>query len=320
MHGKSLRAQYETTKMKLTLESLQTLDAIDRLGSFAAAASALDKVPSALTYIIRKLEEDLDVLLYDRRGHRAKLTVAGQELLEHGRHLLNAADALERRVKRAASGWEVELRIVIDAAIPFDHLLPLIKEFEEQACGTRLRITQEVLSGVWEALISDRADLAVGAIYDGAEVVRMHGEYQTFSLGAIDWIFAVAPNHPLATAPDPLTPTTVQQYRAIAVGDTGRTLRSITAGLLNGQDTLTVPHLQAKLSAQLAGLGCGHLPRFMAQPYLQSGALVEKALDDQRPNSNNMVVWRTTSKGKALKWFLQRLADPVVQRMLNGAN
>lgn len=304
--------------MNITLEALQTLDAIDRHGSFAAAAIAMDKVPSAITYTIRKLEEDLDLLLYDRRGHRAKLTDAGQELLTQGRHLLKAAQELEQRVKRAATGWEVELRIVIDGIIEFDSLLPLIQEFEHQACGTRLRISQEVLSGVWEALVLGRADLAIGAAYDGPDVIRMQGDYQTRLLGNIDWVFAVAPAHPLAQVAEPLTAAIMQSHRAVAVGDTGRNLPSITAGLLSGQDTLTVPSMQAKLSAQLAGLGCGHLPRRMANKYLQSGALVEKMTLETRPGGNNRYVWRSTDKGKALQWFLQRLADPVVQRMLMG--
>jgi len=304
--------------MNLTLEALQILDAIERQGSFAAAAAELDKVPSAITYSIRKLEEDLDLLLYDRRGHRAKLTVAGQELLTQGRHLLNAAAELEQRVKRAATGWEVELRIVMDGIIPFDNFLPLIQEFETQACGTRLRISQEVLSGVWESLLSGRADLAIGAAYDGPEVIRMHGEYQTRLLDPIEWVFAVAPQHPLAGLPEPLTPVVIHAHRAIVVGDTGRNLPAMTAGLLTGQDTLTVPSLQAKLSAQLAGLGCGHLPRMLAKPYLQSGALIEKTTCESRPAGGNRIAWRNTSKGQALSWFLQRLADPVVQRMLVG--
>ncbi|MEB0031392.1 LysR family transcriptional regulator [Undibacterium sp. RTI2.1] len=305
--------------MNLTLEALQILDAIDRKGSFAAAASALDKVPSAITYSIRKLEDDLDVLLFDRRGHRAKLTTAGQELLTQGRHLLLAAEELEQRVKRTATGWEAELRIVMDGVIQFEHFLPLIQEFQHQACGTRLRISQETLSGVWETLLAGRADLAIGAAYDGPDTLRMHGEYQTQSMGNIDWVFAVAAKHPLATAPEPLTSTVIQSHRAIAVGDTGRNLPSINAGLLAGQDTLTVPTLQAKLLAQLAGLGCGNLPRKLALPHLQSGALVEKTLQENRLTGNNHIAWRRNDKGKALQWFLQRLADPVVQRMLLGS-
>jgi DNA-binding transcriptional LysR family regulator len=78
--------------MPLTLDALETLDTIARKGSFAAAAAALGKVPSALTYTVRKLEDELDVLLFDRRGSRARLTPAGQELVDEGRHLLRAAD------------------------------------------------------------------------------------------------------------------------------------------------------------------------------------------------------------------------------------
>ena len=49
------------------------------------------------------------MLLFDRRGYRARLTPAGEELLREGRHLLAAADELARRVRRVASGWEQEL-------------------------------------------------------------------------------------------------------------------------------------------------------------------------------------------------------------------
>jgi DNA-binding transcriptional LysR family regulator len=80
--------------MRLTLDALAVLDAIDRKGSFAAAAEELHRVPSAMTYAVQKLEEDLDVLLFDRRGHRAQLTEAGRELLREGRHLLQAASEL----------------------------------------------------------------------------------------------------------------------------------------------------------------------------------------------------------------------------------
>lgn len=302
--------------MTLTLEALRILDAIDRRRSFAAAAAELERVPSALTYTIRKLEEDLDVLLFDRRGHRAALTPAGQELLNEGRHLLRAAEELEQRVKRTASGCEVELRIVVDGLVPFDNMLHLIAEFDREGTGTRLRFSHEVLSGVWEALMTGRADLAIGAAYEGPEPVRMTGAYRTRVLPAVEWVFAVAPAHPLAKPPGPLSGTQIQQYRAIAIGDTGRTLPAMNTGLLSGQDMLIVPSMQAKLAAQLAGLGCGHLPRAMAAPYLASGALVEKETEDIKPATPCQVAWRSDARGKSMKWFLARLGDPATQRRL----
>src|SRR4030066_57945 len=77
--------------MRLTLDALGVLDAIERHGSFAAAAEELHRVPSAITYAVQKLEEDLGVAIFDRSGHRAQLTEAGSELLREGRRLLAAA-------------------------------------------------------------------------------------------------------------------------------------------------------------------------------------------------------------------------------------
>ncbi|SNS40037.1 DNA-binding transcriptional regulator, LysR family [Noviherbaspirillum humi] len=304
--------------MTLTLEALRILDAIDRRRSFAGAAAELDKVPSALTYTVRKLEDELDVLLFDRRGHRARLTPAGEELLSEGRNLLRAADELERRVKRAASGCEVELRIVLDSMIPFECLLPLLAEFDAAGYGTRLRFSQEVLSGVWEALLTGRADLAIGAAHDGPEAVRMSGGFRTRNLTPIEWVFAVAPGHPLAAETEPLPASLIQQHRAVAVGDTSRTLPLMNAGLLSGQDTLTVPSVQAKLAAQLAGLGCGHLPRRLAQPYLADGRLVAKATVETRGVSQRQIAWRADARGKSLKWFLNRLGDAHLQEAMLG--
>jgi DNA-binding transcriptional LysR family regulator len=306
--------------MNLTLESLRILDEIDRRGSFAAAASALDRVPSALTYTVRKLEEDLDVLLFDRRGHRARLTSAGEELLTQGRHLLQAAEALEQRVKRTAAGWEAELRIVVDSVIPFERMLPLLAAFDREQPGTRLRLSSEVLSGVWEALLTDRADLAIGAAYGGPDAMRMSSDFRSRLLGSIDWVFAVAPSHPLASAPDPLPAHLIQRHRAVVAGDTGRMLPGVTAGLLSGQDTLTVPSLQAKLAAQLAGLGCGHLPHMLAAPYIASGQLVEKQTVEAKPAGAAHVAWRSSGRGKSLKWFLARLAEADVRQQLLGTS
>jgi len=301
----------------LTLEALQILDAIDRKGSFAGAATELDRVPSALTYSVRKLEEDLDVLLFDRSGHRAKLTSAGQELLTEGRHLLRAAEELEQRVKRTASGWEAELRIVLDNVISFEKMLPIIEAFDKQGSGTRLRISVEVLSGVWEMILGGKADLAIGAVYTGPETVRMTGGFRMMPMLSKPWVFAVAPNHPLAKMPDPLTAEQIKRYRAIAVGDTGRAMPNFSTGLLSGQETLTVPSLQAKLQAQLAGLGCGHLPIGLAGPHLASGALIEKQTLDTRQPLSKQIVWRTNGRGKCLKWFLNYLSDPGVQASLS---
>jgi DNA-binding transcriptional LysR family regulator len=301
--------------MHLTLESLEVLDAIARKGSFAAAARELDRVPSALTYTVRKLEGDLDVLLFDRRGHRAVLTPAGQDLLEEGRRLLEAAGALEARVRRVATGWEPELTIACDDLIDPARLFPLLAEFyAEQAAasaaggsGTRVRITTEVLAGTWDALASGRADLVIGAT---GEAPAGAG-YTQRALGTPEFVFAVAPQHPLARYKPgtPLPDEEVLRYRAVAIGDTSRSLPARSAGLMSGQDVLTVPDLRAKVAAQAAGLGCGFLPLYAALPEVRRKRLVIREVESPRPLGPMAYAWRSRGAGRALRWFTRRLED-----------
>ena len=107
----------QTPRDVLTPDALAMLQAIARLGSFAAAARELGLVPSALTYRVRQIEDALDVLLYDRSSRQAKLTAAGKELLHEGARLLSEIDAVANRVRRVADGWETQLAISANALI-----------------------------------------------------------------------------------------------------------------------------------------------------------------------------------------------------------
>ncbi len=289
--------------MRITLDALSVLDAIERRGSFAAAAQELHRVPSAVTYTVQKLEEDLDVALFDRRGHRAKLTAAGRELLAEGRHLLRAADELQSRVKRVATGWEADLAVAFDGTIPARAVLALAAEFYREDCGTRLRLCSEVLGGCWDAVASGRADLAIGASGDGPA----GGGYSTHLLGEIEWVFAVAPAHPLAAMREPLGASAMLAHRVVIVADTSRNLPPRTSGLLTGQETLTVPDLRAKVLAQAMGLGIGNLPRHMAEREVAARRLVIRKTEEPKVSAQLYAAWRTNHKGRALRWFVDRL-------------
>jgi len=177
--------------MRISLDALQILDAIDTQGSYAAAASRLHRVPSALSHAMQKLEGELGVELFEKSGRRAILTAAGRTLLEDGRHLLRAALELESRVKRVATGWETELSIAVDSVIPGERLYPLLQRFYDEGHGTRLRLSYEVLGGCWDALTTGRADLVIGAPGDmparGGIATRLpapHGAKEALAAGA----------------------------------------------------------------------------------------------------------------------------------------
>jgi len=298
--------------MKLSLDGLLVLDAIARKGSFAAAAEELHRVPSAITYTVQKLEQDLGVLLFDRSGHRARLTPAGEELLKDGRHLLRAAVDIECRVQRVAKGWETELRIAYDDVVPASRLSALIAEFYSQGSGTRLRLGTEVLGGCWDALVSGRADLCIGAPGEPPP----EAGYTVRPLGEIEWVFAVAPAHPLAQVAQPLPTAAVMEHRVVVVADSSRNLPPRSSGIAPGPDALVVSTIAAKVEAQIAGLGVGFLPAHLARDAIAGGRLVALEVEEPKADSRLHFAWRPRDAGKALKWWVARLEEPAVRERL----
>jgi DNA-binding transcriptional LysR family regulator len=316
----------------LTPEALAMMDTIARTGSFAAAARELGKVPSALTYNVRQLEDALDVLLFDRSSRQAQLTAAGEELLHEGRRLLAEMDAVANRVRRVATGWESQLTVAVDGALSPVTVFELCEAFyaldpqgqsghSTGGPGTRLRLRTEVLAGTWEALLTGQADLAIGV---GTQSAPPPG-LEIAVLGPMDFVFAVAPHHPLAAAAEPIGDTELLRHRAVAVADSAQRLSPMTVNLLPGQDVLTVSSMEAKIEALLRCLGCGFVPEPMARCHIEAGHLVVKAVERPRVDVPLSYAWRSGSTGPrgrraplglALQWWLGQLESPKTRRAL----
>ena len=305
-----------TPREVLTPEALALLQTVARTGSFAAAAREMGLVPSAVTYRVRQVEDALDALLFDRASRQAKLTDAGAELLREGERLLGEVDAVASRVRRVATGWESQLTLAVDAIVSCGTVMELAQAFFEVAPHTRLRLRDEALSGTLAALTTGGADLALGvSLVEHGTASGLHAR----PLIEIGFVFAVAPHHPVAALPEPISDETVQKFRAVAVADSIQNGTGLTLGLLAGQEVFTVPTMLAKLDAQLRGLGVGFLPEPMARPYLETGRLVAKQM--QRPPRvlRPSYAWREAGPlgpGRGLRWWLQQLESPATRHAL----
>ena len=242
----------------ITLEALRVLDSIDKKGSFGAAAEALFKVPSALSYTVQKLESDLGISLFDRSKQRAQLTAAGRLLLEQGRQLLQAAQALEEAVQQLESGWETQLRIAKDTVLPLAPLLEQINAFNLLDKRVAIDIREEVLGGTWDALVASRCDLALGA---AGELPK--GIYEYRPMGEVEFAFAVAREHPLCLHKGPVDAAAIKAFPTIVVGDSSQTAPGRSSGLLESRQVIRVANVNAKIQAQVMGVGVGFVPNHL---------------------------------------------------------
>jgi len=285
----------------LTFEALRVLDEIERRGSFAAAADALGKVPSALSYTIQKLEDDLDVILFDRSGHRTKFTPAGRLLLDQGRLLLNAAEKLVQDTATLAKGWEPNISITCEVLIPGSTLFPLIDQLAKKS-DTQVSIITEVLSGAWERLEQGQTDILLAPRMPFRESTEIN--WKTLYIQRSYYVAAA--NHPIHRESDPCSEEVRIKYRGVAIADTAKERPIMTIQLLDRQPRLTVSTLEDKKNAVIAGLGVATLPLFMIEDELKSGKI--NIIGDRAPIDNEiMMVWRRDSIGEAKSWFLREI-------------
>lgn len=286
----------------LTLESLRTLDAIDRRGSFAAAAEELAKVPSALSYSVQKMEDELDLLLFDRSGHRAQLTPVGKLILERGRDILLATQEMIDDARQLSNGWETDMVIAVEGLFKIEHLFPLIDELAAKA-NTQVRLQDSVLSGTWELLEYDQVDLVIGSQINAAG-----SDMQTRTLYRETMLYCAAPDHPIHVESNALEPDVLQRHRAIAIADSAVTRPKREIRLFDNQPRLTVSTMPQKIQAMQQGLGIGSLPRSWIEQDLAEGRL--KTINDGQPQQVEMVLaWKNNRLGQAKQWFMQRITE-----------
>jgi len=178
-------------KSLISIEALEVLDTIERRGSFAKAAEELNKATSALSYTVQKLEEQLDVTLFQRQGRRSVLTQSGQFVLEEGREILAAVQKLSEKAREVESGWEIQIRIAIESVFPSTAFFKMLSEFMAEHKAIEVEIQACILNGGWELLENDQVDLVIGV----PGPVPPHKGYSALPLDVYDLVPVIAKHH-----------------------------------------------------------------------------------------------------------------------------
>ncbi|MAZ89457.1 MAG: LysR family transcriptional regulator [Cellvibrionaceae bacterium] len=298
----------------ITLEALEILDAIDRRGSFAKAAEELGKVTSALSYVVQRLEEQLDVTLFQRQGRRSVMTAAGRVLLDDGRGILEASHRLAEKTREVATGWEPSLRIAIESIVDKQIVFEQLQTFLLEHPSMELDISESVLGGGWDALEHDRVDIVIGA---PGPVPQQKG-FRAVKLGSIEMLPVIGRKHPLAKLANQRESLekALPQIRRIITHDTtaaqSHTNVARSAGLSDGQKKLYVQNTYQKQAAIEAGLGIGHMSISNIHLSLENKTLLPLDLATTTPGLHYLV-WKTSNKGKGLKTLSQLLTKSLSQ-------
>jgi DNA-binding transcriptional LysR family regulator len=289
----------------LTIDQLRLFLAVVDEGSFSAAARALRRAQSAVSYGIANLERQLEVQLFDRTTRTPSLTAAGRELATEARAVCDQVDRLRAHARGIARGVEPSLGIAVDHLFPLDVLTRALTAFREQFPTVSLALHTESLGATWELVA--RGTCSVGI---GSAIPNPPEQLERVPITRVTMVNVAAPSHPLARARGALPPHLVREHVQIVIADRSRLTEGQQFGVYTDR-TWSVLDLNTKHALLRAGLGWGGMPRHVVAQDIARKRLVRLQLEEAGSTDVEATLYsihRTAEPpGPAARWLLERL-------------
>ena len=252
----------------VTVHQLLCFDAVVTEGSFQAAAEKIRRAQPSVSLAVKNLEGQLGLSLLDRSGYRVSLTEAGRSFHERARVLLHDLAALKTHATQLAMGEESELRVVIGDLCPLPETLALLRRFFDGCPGTRLHLHFEALSGPWERLFDDEADLILH------HIDKSDQRFEFVDLFQVRLVPVAAPGFLRFPISRSITPERMRDYVQCVIRDTARRSPPRDYFLVEGARSWTVSDQLMKKELILQGMGWGHMPHYLIEAELCEGKLL----------------------------------------------
>ena len=298
----------------VTIDQLRVFRQVAETGSFSAAARAMHRAQSAVTYAIQKLEDQVGTRLFDRAGYRPVLSEAGRALLPRATRILDELAAFGAQARGIAGGLEPEVTLVVDSLYSTPLLVRALADFQREFPPVQLRIYVETLGGTAQALLEGRADL--GICLDFAATIP---DLQSTPMGQIELVPVASAQHPLGRMKGPIPLEATRDHVQLVLTDRSELTRGKEYTVF-AVKTWRLADLGARHAMVLAGLGWCSMPLHMVKEDLAARRLVK--LDIRWPGGvkgfprPGVVVAQRKDKvlGPAGAWLAKRLLEPASTR------
>ena len=147
--------------MSTTLRQLKAFVLVAEQNSFTKAAEALCLTQSALSGLIKELEQNLDVKLFDRTTRKLHLSDAGGRLLPQAKRVLNEMSVLNEKVANLKSLHQGHIHLAVSQQLSASTMPKFIAKFCELHPNIEVTLTDCSIDQVVEHIENLEADLGV---------------------------------------------------------------------------------------------------------------------------------------------------------------
>ncbi|KIL40271.1 LysR family transcriptional regulator [Gordoniibacillus kamchatkensis] len=163
-----------------------------RWKSFTKAAQALYITQPTISKMIKNLEEELGVALFDRIGKRIELTDAGSVLLTQAQHMVKSFEEMTSHLDELTKVKRGRIRIGLPPMVGASFFPKVIGQFREQYPGIMLQLFEDGSKKV-------EADVGAGELDIGVVLLPTNEEqFASFPFVKQRLMLVVHPSHRLA--------------------------------------------------------------------------------------------------------------------------
>jgi DNA-binding transcriptional LysR family regulator len=271
--------------LRISLEQWRMFLAVVEFGGFNQASQAVYKSQSSIHNAVKKIEESLNIKLFEIEGRKTVLTEAGEMLLRRANYLLSEAEKIEAIGLTLSQGVETKLKIAVDEVFPREILYRVLDTVSTAYPMLQIELHESILSGSTEQLANDEVEIAI--------TPYMLDSGFSESLCTIEFLAVASPQHPLHHCQTQnndkasLTLEDLKSHRQIVVRDSKRNDKTQAAneGWLQANQRWTVSHIQSSIDIITKGLGYAWLPVNQIEEQLTNGNLKPLKLNEATKRS-----------------------------------
>jgi DNA-binding transcriptional LysR family regulator len=244
----------------MTFDQVLVFHKVVETGSFKAAAAEVRKTQPAISFAIKKLEEEMDAPLFDRSGYKPVLTSHGKAFYEKSLQILEGMNQLDALTNSFRNKEEPEVSVSIDGISPLPNLLHVFKNFGARFPNTKLSMSFDILSESERKILQREAQIGVTHFLSEPKA------FEAFPITKVSMIPVIHSEIKLTRQ------SQLKDIHQIVI--TEKNSPSTTNfGLLDGGKKWRLNDGNFKRDIILAGLGWGHLPEHTIEREIKEGKL-----------------------------------------------
>ncbi|MBC7749623.1 MAG: LysR family transcriptional regulator, partial [Methylotenera sp.] len=147
----------------MNIQQLEYIIAVDRLKNFTKAAEYCNVTQATLSAMVKKLEQELEIVIFDRKKNPTETTEIGIETIENAKKVVFHSQLLKDNAKKTNGKIEGKIRVGIIPTIANSLLPQIIKPILENFPNLKLEISEQTTNSITKQLKEGQLDMGIVA-------------------------------------------------------------------------------------------------------------------------------------------------------------